>query len=661
MDAASDSGNTTTDIELDSVSLSTSLAKSTGKFGFHWRMTTSADDWLPGIDTQPAAVVQRNAVSIDKASENPLVKGAEDHGFPAFGIPDFHSPNQLAPRQDGGYQSFVLGGFSSPSSTSAVSVAVASVTAYGGVLPTTFVSPPPAPRPSSSTSTFESVTATSDPTPATSSSVIPSSNSFSVCPNGNGTTYTSVDGINYEVICSTDYEENDFPFQLVHSFAGCLQKCDAWNYDHHDVECVAAIYVPNRDAGANKDDCYLKSRLVDPSTASGYQGAIRVGYASITSSAAAASSSAEAFSSAFSASISASSVIESSTTTSASSTTSPSSISSPGVTYASGDSIIVPKVGSTHLQGPSENAPSQQFLNIKAPAGVTLASSLLTVGDNGDLTTGYEISGQTGVLDVDIVTQPYLSTLKNKPHLSRDGGRGGTVNGEHLFVFCDTGSYSGATASSNGKFLGFVSSSVATDVGMKGLTGGPLTLQDGIGQWSDDAGRMRGFAPLTDGEMAYNQVMQGQGQRYAVWPESEIIPLNATTGIMYAPIVYDNVNQLTKAADFTYTGATLLTITAGGKGGPVAQRTVEKIFQKEEIEWGCAGGIRSWGSSGIGGDDGSVYLFGIVGGGILLARTSPAKVADRNSVSNDEVNLNAIADAFDSSLTGTVAHGPIIC
>ena len=207
------------------------------------------------------------------------------------------------------------------------------------------------------------------------------------------------------------------------------------------------------------------------------------------------------------------------------------------------------------------------------------------------------------------------------------------VNGEHLFIFCDTGSYSTTTATKNGNFLGFVSSSVATDVGMKGLSGGALNLQDGIGEWSDNSGRLRGFAPLTEGEMAYNQVLQGQGQRYAIWPESDIIPLDATTGIIYAPIVYDNVNEVTKAAVFTYTGATLLTITAGGKGGPVAQRTVDKVFQQDEIEWGCSGGIRSWGPSGIGGDDGQVYLFGIIAGGILLGRTSPAHVADVNSVS----------------------------
>lgn len=44
-------------------------------------------------------------------------------------------------------------------------------------------------------------------------------------------------------------------------------------------------------------------------------------------------------------------------------------------------------------------------------------------------------------------------------------------------------------------------------------------------------------------------------------------------------------------------------------------------------------GSAAGGPSGIGGDDGYVYLFSNVGGSILLARVSAAKVADRGFVS----------------------------
>lgn len=490
-------------------------------------------------------------------------KEVEAHFLPAFDAFRSHpDPKAIAARQDDGYQSFVLGGFSNPTPTA--------------------------------------------------SSVAPSATANSVCPSGNGTTYTSDAGIVYQIICNTDFPDNDYPFQLVDSFAGCVQKCDAYSYNAHHVQCVAAVFIASRNEDAN--DCYLKSSIDDPTPSTlQIQGAIRIGYASS------------------SAKTSSTSSITSSSS-SAAGATSTSSVSSPGVTYASSDSIIPPKVAGSHLQGPSHNAPSSQYFDIQEPAGITLAKTLLTTGVNSDLSTGYPISSETGVLEVNTSTQSQLSSLTDTPHLSRDGGKGGMLNGEHLFIFCDTGSYSPPTSTANGNFLGFVSSSVAIDVGMNGLSGKALDLQDGVGEWSDNVGRMRGFAPLTTGEMAYNEALQGNGQRYAIWPESSIIPLDATTAIIYAPIVYDNVNMATKAAVFTYTGSTLLTITAGGKGGPVAERTVRKIFDQDEVEWGCAGGLRSWGASGVGGDDGSVYLFGNVAGGLLVARTSAATVGDRDSV-----------------------------
>ena len=463
----------------------------------------------------------------------------------------------------------------------------------------------------------------------------------SQCPASNSKGFTSGSGIKYTVACNVDYADNLQPFYLVSSFAGCVQKCDAYNYDNGGVKCVAVIFVPDR--VNDLDDCYLKSSLNNPVTPTGnVEGAVRVGFAKSSSSASSSSqtlSSSSASSQSSSTSSSSSSMTSRSTSASGStvasvSLTTSATASNVGVIYATGTSVIVPIVASSHLQGPSINQPSTQYINIQSGTGITLSQSLLVPGVNGDLTTGYEISPLTGVLQVNISTQSMLTPLQGTPHLSRDGGRGGYVNGQHLFVFCDTGSYTTPTSSSKGNFLAFVSSSVAIDVGMNGLSGNALHLQDGIGEWSDNVGRMRGFAPLTQGELAYNEAMQGNGQRYAVWPESSLIPLDAQTSILYAPIVYDNVNMATRAAVFTYTGSTLLTVTAGGQGGPMAQRAVDKIFDQNEVEYGCAGGIRSWGPSGIGGADGKVYVFGVVSGGVLLGRTSPGSIADRNSVSS---------------------------
>ena len=143
---------------------------------------------------------------------------------------------------------------------------------------------------------------------------------------------------------------------------------------------------------------------------------------------------------------------------------------------------------------------------------------------------------------------------------------------------------------------------------------------------------MRGFSPLTAGEQGYNLAMQGNGERYAIWQESSLIPLGSQNSLLYAPIVYDNVDETSGTATFTYTGATLLTVTAGNAAGSSAERTVDRLFEETEVEWGCVGGIRSWGPSGVGGDDGTVYIFGNVAGGLLLAKTTPDSVADRDSV-----------------------------
>lgn len=468
------------------------------------------------------------------------------------------------------------------------------------------------------------------PTPiATFSSVVPNPIPPPLCPAGNGTTYLSEELKVYQIICDIDYLGKDHPFLHVNSFKRCVQACDALNAKEGSNTCLAALFVPTRLSGM--DDCYLKSSIQDPTVASlGIEGAILVTTPQ--------SSASPAFGSLSSTLVSSSGNMQAK-----SKPTEPPKIpsypgsfaespTSEGVTYALGSSVVKPELSGSQLHGSSQNVPSKEYIEYISPPPLNLSDSLLVIGPNSDLTTQYDISPSTGNLQVNTSTQPSLAPLQSTPHLSRDGGRGGHLNGQHLFLFCDTGLYTTPTSSSNGDFLGFVPSSVAVDVGMNGLQGKALNLQDGIGAWSDDAGRMRSFAPLTEGEQSYNLAMQAAGQRYAVWPESSIILLDSETAIIYAPIIYDNVNRATNEAVFTYTGATLLSITANGKGGPVAERVVKKLYGQDEVEWGCAGGIRSWGPSGIGGRDGKVYIFGNVQGGLLLGRTLPDDIANHDLV-----------------------------
>lgn len=448
-----------------------------------------------------------------------------------------------------------------------------------------------------------------------------------ICPKHDKAYFSSESSKTYQVVCDVDYVDNDHPFLLVQSFDECVDACDALNAREKAEKCVAALFVPSRLNGA--DDCYLKSSIDRASPANlPILGAILVKKAQPPQAAATHSASAVQVDP----TSASSGVVVPATSDSAKIPSSKPASWGPEIKYASAKSVIIPAAADAILHGPSRNTPSKQYLDVKSPKLITLDDDMLVVGVNDDISTQYGLSLDTGVLEVNDSSRAFLAPLKNTPHISRDGGRGGYLNGQHLFIFSDTGSYSTTTATVDGDFLGFVSSSVSIDVGMNGLESKPLHLKDGMGQWSDDVGRMRGFAPLTQGEQSYNLAMQGKGQRYAIWPESSFIPLANETALMYAPIVYTNVNHETKKAIFTYTGSTLLSITAGGMGGPIARRTVDRIFDQNEIEWGCSGGIRSWGPSGIGGSDGKVYVFGNMPDGMLLSRTSVDEVANRDSV-----------------------------
>lgn len=448
-----------------------------------------------------------------------------------------------------------------------------------------------------------------------------------ICPTQDKTTFASQGSKTYQIACDVDFPDNHYPFLLVQSFEECVDACDALNTRENADKCVAALFVPSRLNGV--DDCYLKSSVDHPAPANVHiEGAVLVKADQSPQLAATYRTS-----SMQGGPTPASDRSKYPNTADSTKTYSSKSASwGPNIKYASAESVVTPALVGTKLHGPSQNVPTKQYLEVKPPKLVTLDADILVVGVNDDISTHYGMSLDTGVLDVNASSQALLAPLKNTPHLSRDGGQGGYLNGQHLFIFSDTGSYSTTTSTANGDFLGFVSSSVSIDVGMNGLENKALNLKDGMGQWSDDVGRMRGFAPLTQGEQSYNQAMQGKGQRYAIWPESSLIPLANETALLYAPIVYTNVNHDTKKAVFIYTGSTLLSVTAGGMGGPMAQRTVDRIFEQDEIEWGCAGGIRSWGPSGIGGSDGKVYVFGNTQGGMLLSRTSADAVADRDSV-----------------------------
>jgi hypothetical protein len=144
---------------------------------------------------------------------------------------------------------------------------------------------------------------------------------------------------------------------------------------------------------------------------------------------------------------------------------------------------------------------------------------------------------------------------------------------------------------------------------------------------------MRGFAPMTEGEEAFNTAMSGSGYRYAIWPESSPILLNSTYALMYASIIYDNVDMNTQQYELSSLGNTLLVVQIDYVYGPTGDRVIAQLFKQGEITYGSLGGFRAWGEDGPGKEDGEIFLFGQVPGGVFAAKTLPSAYQARASYS----------------------------
>ncbi|KAJ9609177.1 hypothetical protein H2200_006949 [Cladophialophora chaetospira] len=411
------------------------------------------------------------------------------------------------------------------------------------------------------------------------------------CDPSNGTTF--IDNVRhwakYAVICDIDFpDQNFYPFLLSASFDECLEHCEAINEDPEtEFPCAGFVFAPGRINGA--DDCYLKSSLNNPVSASIHLvGATVVPVPSFVAPG----------------------------STSSSSVPTPRSDTSGSYTEVNVENL--------KLLGSSTNKPTNQYVSHVPATPQKLASDVLVPGLNTNFITKYPIASDTGSwTESELPDAVELSNMTSEPHMSRDGGKGGTINGTHIFVFCDTAIFNDEQG-----MIGFVSSSVVTDDGMKALDGEPLVLVDNLGEWQDDVGRMRAFAPMTTGEESFNIELSGEGYRYAVWPESSLIPLNASHALLYPALVYDVVDMTTQAAAFNDIGNSVLLVSVDAAYGPHADRVVPQLYQQDQVAFGTLGGIRIWGPNGTGGNDGHIYLFGRGDNGVLVARTSPGGFTD---------------------------------
>jgi hypothetical protein len=333
--------------------------------------------------------------------------------------------------------------------------------------------------------------------------------------------------------------------------------------------------------------------------------------------------------------------------------TDPTCVVSPTIKFSTGSLISAPALASSKVIPSSTYKPSTQYLKKTFPASPALPATLLTTTPTSLVSTNYALAALFGVLNV---TGQTLSIIPTSPVISRDGGRGGYINGDQIFVFCDTSTY----VPSGGQVpLSFRSNSVSVDQGRLATGGVAAVLTDPIGQWQNSTGTQRGFIPLTQGEDAYNIGMQAKGYRYAIWSGSSLIPYNCSTAVLYAQLVF-----VTPLLTFTHVGNTLLYVKTDKLNGPIATRKVDLMFKQTEISWGSFGAIRSWGTDGIGGNTGKVYLIGAIGvSSLVVARVNAATIETKSTYeywngASWTLTMPTATKAF-SIMTGSFSSGDI--
>lgn len=153
-----------------------------------------------------------------------------------------------------------------------------------------------------------------------------------------------------------------------------------------------------------------------------------------------------------------------------------------------------------------------------------------------------------------------LTTESNSTfdRVSRDGGGGGLVNGNHLIVFSDTG-----TTNSNDQLIGFTSNSVVFS-----NANDPTSLTD----FGQNGVPYLGI-PFLANESAWTTANSAAGKRMIIWPQSSIAPL--TDGV--SGVAVYNVAELSSDGSSVPLYNTMVRYTPNSSG-PHATRAVPQMF-----------------------------------------------------------------------------------
>ncbi|KAL8672085.1 MAG: hypothetical protein Q9168_003445 [Polycauliona sp. 1 TL-2023] len=219
--------------------------------------------------------------------------------------------------------------------------------------------------------------------------------------------------------------------------------------------------------------------------------------------------------------------------------------------------------------------------------------------------------------------------------VSRDGGYSVLLNDQIIWLYDDT-----ECLDRDGKQLSFVSNtaayakdanknvSILVDFGVEAVGKDKKTGKTNTAILADTTVATGGWIGFSRDELEFNDKRKGI-ERVAIWPGTSPTPYSTSQAFLFAPLVYVDNKPQDPSKEYQARGMTLLSIGASSSG-PTADRQGDLIISGLQVAYGGFSSVLGYTSTAKSQDvnDRDVYLFGMTGAGLQLARASVEQLTD---------------------------------
>ncbi|KAK7513905.1 hypothetical protein IWZ03DRAFT_425321 [Phyllosticta citriasiana] len=211
----------------------------------------------PSVPTVPVPSVSIPAISIPSASTGS--SSSLSVSVPTLSVPSIPVPAPSAPASSSSLglpsASISIINVSGTGQSSFISVSVPSISV--GPSPSSLSLPTALSSSSSSSATPTTVSSSATTSSSTSASYSSTAAPTVLCPNGNGTIVTTLDGSTWAVECTWDRIGGDLGSKIAYSLNQCIQYCS------ETANCIQISFVMPNPPG-DPSPCYMKNTLMAP-------------------------------------------------------------------------------------------------------------------------------------------------------------------------------------------------------------------------------------------------------------------------------------------------------------------------------------------------------------------------------------------------------------